>query len=143
MPGRPIDKILHQLRRVRRTGNGRWMASSPTREDKSPSLSIRELDDGRVLLHDFGGDSVEDIVASLGLTLEDLFPDGETRSTAPQRRIAPAQDLLDAAAYHATIIALIVCDISAGEALTDDNKNRLLYSAGVLNNLAEAQINAR
>ncbi len=135
---RPIDRLLPQLRRVRRVGDGRWMSSCPTREDKSPSLSIRELDDGRVLLHDFGGDSVSEIVAAIGLSLEDLFPSGPTRSTSPStRRIAPAQDLLEAAAYHATIVALIACDMTAGGELAQDDKDRLLYSAGVLNNLAE------
>ena len=68
------EKLLSRLQRVKRTGPGRWIASSPTREDRHPSLAIRELDDGRILVHDFGGDDVASIMAAVGLDLTDLFP---------------------------------------------------------------------
>ena len=42
------DKLLSRLQRVKRTGPGKWGASCPTREDKSPSLAIAEKDDGTV-----------------------------------------------------------------------------------------------
>ena len=65
--------LLGSLERVKQTGPGRWLARCPARDDRSPSLSIRELDDGRVLLHDFAGCSTEDVMEALGLTLSDLF----------------------------------------------------------------------
>lgn len=75
----PIDVVLPRLDGVKASGRGKWMARTPTRADKTPSLSIRELDDGRVLLHDFGGDSTADVLAAIGLTFADLRPDGEQR----------------------------------------------------------------
>ncbi|WP_312477620.1 virulence-associated protein E [Stutzerimonas nitrititolerans] len=75
----PIDVVLLRLDGVKANGRGKWMARSPTRADKTASLSIRELGDGRVLLHDFGGDSTRDVLAAIGLTFADLRPDSGQR----------------------------------------------------------------
>ena len=65
-------KVLDRLARVKQTGPGRWIASCPAHEDRSPSLSIREIDD-RLLIHDFGGCDTGDVLAALGLNISDLF----------------------------------------------------------------------
>jgi DNA primase len=44
------EALLAHLDKVRRTGAGRWIARCPAHDDKSPSLAIRELDDGRTLI---------------------------------------------------------------------------------------------
>lgn len=72
-----LDSFVPLLQGVRRTG-GRVLALCPAHPDKSPSLSIREGNDGRILLHDFAGCEPRAIVAALGLTLGDLFPDSTT-----------------------------------------------------------------
>lgn len=66
--------LLDRLDGVRRTGDRRWLARCPAHEDRSPSLSIRETDDGRTLVHCFGGCHVGDVVESVGLELSDLMP---------------------------------------------------------------------
>lgn len=71
----PIDILLSRLDGVK--GNSpRYMAKCPSHEDKSPSLRVTSLDDGRVLIHCFAGCSAADVVASVGLELGDLFPKG-------------------------------------------------------------------
>lgn len=47
-------------------GHGRWKAQCPAHEDKTPSLSVRELGDGTVLVHDFGGCTTEQVLESIG-----------------------------------------------------------------------------
>lgn len=59
----------------------------PAHEDRSPSLSIREGDDGRVLVHCFAGCSIEAICEALGWQMADLFPDG--RRWQPDPRLYP------------------------------------------------------
>jgi len=71
---RPIDLFLPFLRNVKQVRDHEWMASSPTREDKNPSLSIKEKSDGTLLLRDYGGDTNEEIVAAMGREMKDLFP---------------------------------------------------------------------
>jgi hypothetical protein len=50
------------------------MALCPSHPDgRTPALSIGEGDDGRVLLHCFGGCTAEEVTAALGLTMRDLM----------------------------------------------------------------------
>lgn len=130
----PLDRLLPLLDRVRRTGPNDLVASSPTREDKHPSLSIRELDDGRILLHDHGGDSVEEILGALGLTFSDLYPPRAIdHHVKPERRPFPCADTFRAVAFEATIVALAGAAIVAGEPITQFDKDRLLIAVGRIN----------
>ena len=71
-----IDVLLSKLQKVRPNGKSRWMAACPAHEDKTPSLAVQELSDGRILVKCFAGCSGSEIVASVGLRLSDLFPNG-------------------------------------------------------------------
>jgi DNA primase len=50
----PIEKVLSRLPGHRTAGDG-FKACCPSHEDRNPSLSIKETDDGTVLLKCFGG----------------------------------------------------------------------------------------
>ena len=68
------DDLLGLLQGVKRTSRG-WSTRCPSHSDKSPSLSIREAEDGRILLHCFAGCTPEEICAALSVKVRDLFPD--------------------------------------------------------------------
>jgi hypothetical protein len=87
-------RLIDRVDRVRPMGPGRWLARCPAHEDRSPSLSIRELDDGRLLIHDFGGCATSDVLASLGLDLQDLYPERLGHHLPPSHSRIPARDLL-------------------------------------------------
>ena len=65
----PIDIVLASLTRVRLRQPGQWSARCPGHEDREPSLSVRENPDGAVLIHCFGGCTVTDVVAAMGMEL--------------------------------------------------------------------------
>jgi DNA primase len=46
--------LLSRLTGLKQTAKG-WVALCPAHADKSPSLSIRLADDGKILLHCFAG----------------------------------------------------------------------------------------
>lgn len=73
------EEFLSGLDGVRRAGRG-WMAKCPAHDDRTPSLSVREGEGGKILLHDFGGCSVGEICAAMGLRLADLFGDDPVSS---------------------------------------------------------------
>lgn len=131
------DKLLSRLQRVKRTGPGKWIASCPTLEDKSPSLAIRELDDGTILLHDFGGDSVEAILAAVGLSFADLYPDKPGPVGKPIRRPFNASDVLSLVAFESTVAVLVISDVVKREGATEHDLDRLLVAAQRLGNAAE------
>ena len=131
------ENLLSRLRRVKRTGPGKWSASCPTREDKSPSLAIRELDDGRVLIHDFGGDDVESILATLGLSFSDLYPAQPRGFAKPVARPFNASDVLSLVAYESTVALLVVLDVLRDGTVPDKDLDRLRTAAQRLGDAAE------
>ncbi|MCC7409240.1 MAG: DUF3987 domain-containing protein, partial [Phycisphaeraceae bacterium] len=62
-----------------------WMARCPAHEDRKPSLSIGEGDDGRALLHCHAGCEAGQVVAAIGLDLADLMP-GEPLPPRPKAK---------------------------------------------------------
>lgn len=132
----PVDKLLSRLQRVKRTGPGRWIASCPTRKDRHPSLAIRELDDGRVLLHDFGGDDVASILAAVGLDLCDLFP-AKLSATQPTRRPFNASDVLSLVAIESSVAVVVCADVLRSRTVSELDFGRLLKAAQRLGDAAE------
>jgi hypothetical protein len=61
------------LVQAQRTGPGRWKARCPAHNDRSPSLSIREGENGHVTLFCRAGCSLDSILAALHLVTDDLF----------------------------------------------------------------------
>jgi hypothetical protein len=80
MTAAEIAERLH----ARRSGSG-WIARCPAHVDRSPSLSIREGDAGRVLIHCFAGCSVEAVCTAMEIKLSDLF--AEAGAIQPKPRI--------------------------------------------------------
>jgi hypothetical protein len=85
----PVELLLSKLPDAKRNGQG-WQARCPGHDDRRPSLSIAEGDDGRALMNCHAGCEPQAIVEALGLKLSDLMPadDGKARRT-PAR---PAKD---------------------------------------------------
>ena len=110
-----VEVVLARLEGVRSTVPHRWIARCPAHQDKSPSLAIADGEDGRVLLHCFGGCDTEAVLSAIGLTMSDLFPQ-RLEGRAPSRRQIPASDLLRLAAADITLIAVIVADWMAASA---------------------------
>lgn len=127
------ENLLSKLDRVKRTGAGRWIARCPAHDDKGPSLSIRETDDGRILLHCFGqGCSAAEIVAAVGLEITDLFPPRQHHGK-PDRRPFPAADVLRALAFEALVVSAAAAALLAGEPFGAADRERLVLAAARIN----------
>lgn len=126
------DLLLSKLDGVKRTGEGRWIARCPAHADKRASLSIRELDDGRVLVHDFAGCSVHAVIGSAGLEISDLFPprpSDPAHAGKPERRPFPATDILRAIGFEALVVACAASAMATGEPLGLADRERLKLAA--------------
>lgn len=137
------DKLLPHLHKVKRTGPVTWLACCPAHEDRSPSLSIKEADDGRLLLKCWAGCSADEVVGAVGLAMADLFPPrpgAPGGGHPPKRRPWSAADLIDLAAHEATVAMVIATDILNER--PDADRERLLVAAGRLADIKEA-VNAR
>lgn len=90
-----VEELLAQLKGVRRNGAG-WTALCPGHADEHPSLSIT-VRDSKILLHDFGGCTTEQVLAPLGKSLADLFltTSGLTVAELARAKKLPEQLLRD------------------------------------------------
>jgi hypothetical protein len=77
----PIATVLERFPDARRSGNG-WIARCPAHEDRSPSLSIGEGNDGTILLHCHAGCKTEEILRARNLAWGDLKSESSRRSTS-------------------------------------------------------------
>ena len=117
--------LLERLSKVKRTGAGTWLACCPAHEDKSPSLSVRELQDGRVLVHCFAGCGFEQVVGAVGLEAGSLFPEQAQERARPLRRPIPAADVLEAIVAEMGVVSIIAGDMHEGRAVSDEDYKRL------------------
>ena len=143
----PATRLLDRLERIKQTGPGRWIARCPAHEDKGPSLSIRELDDGRVLLHDFGGCGTGDVLAAVGLQMGDLFSkplpgNGPAGGYSRSASRIPAADLLELISMEISVVAIVACDMLAHKTISEDDWKRLAQAAKRIN-AARDHIHAR
>jgi hypothetical protein len=121
-----VDLLISKLDKVRPTGRGTWIARCPAHDDQSPSLTIRETDDGRILVHCFAGCSALEIVDAIGLEMADLFPPRQHHGK-PERRPFPAADVLRALASEALVVASCGVSMLAGR-FTDADRERLILA---------------
>ncbi len=70
----PVELVLSKLPSAKRNGRG-WMARCPAHDDRNPSLSVAEGDDGRALVKCHAGCATEYVIESIGLIMADLMPD--------------------------------------------------------------------
>jgi CHC2 zinc finger len=123
------DGLLSRLNKVRKTGPNSWVACCPAHDDKSPSLSIRDADDGRILCHCFAGCSIDNILLAVGMSIDDLFPARLAYNHGSMRRSFPAADVLETIARETMIVATAACNIRKGIALSDADHERLLVAS--------------
>jgi DNA primase len=124
-----VDTLLSRLSKVKATGRDKWIACCPAHDDKSPSLTIRALDDGRILIHCFGGCGACDVVESVGLSMGDLFPErlGEFKQIAHP---FTAADALRALTRESAIVAIATADAIEGRKPNPEDAKRLEIAAG-------------
>ncbi len=108
-----VEALLDRLEGVKPSGQGRWLARCPAHEDRSPSLSIRDMGDGRILLKCFAECDTEAVLQAMGLQFSDLFPDrlpdtGYRRSKTG----LSARETLDVIDHELTVAALILADVA-------------------------------
>lgn len=121
-----IEKILANpaLKRLKKSGKG-YRADCPAQPDKkSQSLTIREGDDGRVLLHCFAGCAKADVVAAMGLTMADLYPPSNTPRKPPPAPGVSRRELSEAAEFERIVLFILRCDAKRGRAISATDMQR-------------------
>lgn len=125
------EKVLDKLQGVKRTGTEKWIARCPVHNVKSSSLSIRVTQDGRVLLHCFGGCETGDVLAALNLKFTDLFDKPLAHYLPPVGGGFNARELLELMA-HESFVAVLITEAAAETGLSTEARARLSLAAARL-----------
>lgn len=119
-----VNHLLTRLAKVRGNGDNAWVACCPAHEDRSPSLTVKLLGDGRILMHCFGGCGTDNVLGALGLAMTDLFPEPlafhRPRVSLPFTPL----DALMCLQREAGVVLMLATDIATGKAMTDDETER-------------------
>lgn len=110
-----VDMLLSRLARVRKSKPNSWMACCPAHEDRSPSLAVTYIEDGRILIHCFAGCEAGDVLAAVGLNIRDLFHERLPGENYPQRKFGiSGYDLMQAMRREMHVVAEITHALSKG-----------------------------
>lgn len=136
---RPLYALLDRLEKVTEKGGGQYSACCPAHEDKSPSLGIKETDD-RLLVNCLAGCYTSEVMAAVGLSLADLFNTPLTQDYVkplPVRQRWDPGALLQTVAHESLVVCIAAEDMSRGNVLSDNDKERLTKSVTRIRAAAE------
>lgn len=136
-----IENLLSRLVGLKSSGPDRWIARCPAHADTSPSLTVRLLPDGRILLHCFAECDTEAVLRAIGLTFGELFPEPLAREPRGLARLhAPfsALEALQCLTHESAVIALCAAQIADGRPLDADDAKRVGLAAGRIASALEA-----
>jgi DNA primase len=114
-----IQKVLGRLKKVRQKGEGQYMACCPAHDDKSPSLSVAEAKDGRILVKCFSGCGALDVITAIGLEWDDLFPESDKHYRSLAKHVGLHSTVND------RVISLAEEDERQGKRLSQEDKQRV------------------
>lgn len=121
-----IEALLSRLKKVKRAGDGKYMACCPAHADKTASLTVREESDGRVLINCFAGCDTYSILKTVGLDWDDVFPDKVIgHSIKKIDQIIYPSDAMKIIQHEARIIMVAAYDIRKGKTLSTEDYTRL------------------
>lgn len=109
-----VNDLVARLEKAKRTSRDSWLACCPAHKDRTPSLTIRALDDGRILIHCFSGCGAADVMAAIGLETADLFPES-LGNLDRVRQPFTATDALRALRREVAVCALSSADLAEGK----------------------------
>lgn len=120
--------LISMLHKAKRTSDETWIACCPAHNDSSPSMTIRECDDGRWLIHCFAGCEPLSILGALGLKFDDLFPE-PLNPAKPIRKPFPAADVIECLAFEASVVLCYASAFRDGFKPNTDDVSRLAQAA--------------
>jgi hypothetical protein len=111
--------FMSKLEGVREMGRDRWVAICPAHEDHKPSLSVKQVED-RTLIHCWAGCGASDVVASLGLSLADLFDDRLHHSEPNRPPLPTTKEILALIEYDVAVFECTFADVLFGVKFTGE-----------------------
>ena len=123
----PLESFLSRVTSSKYT-NGEYRCSCPgplhSRGDRNPSLSVKQCEDGSIVLYCFAGCSAYDVVSAVGLTMKDLYPQTRRPAVGPNYKF-----LYESIKDELIVLAIAASQIEMGKELSAEDLSRLKKTA--------------
>jgi hypothetical protein len=129
-----INDFLSYFEKSYRSGKDEYQCLCPAHNDKTASLSIKNLPDERILIHCFAGCAANDILGAVGLTFDDIVPK-RLGDFKPVSKPFNPYAVLKAISNETLLVALAGLEVANGKTLLQEDKDRLMIA---VNRLREA-----
>ena len=129
-----INDFLGYFEKSYRSGKDEYQCLCPAHNDKTASLSIKNLPDERILIHCFAGCAANDILKAVGLTFDDIVPK-RLGDFKPVSKPFNPYAVLKAISNETLLVALAGLEVANGKTLPQEDKDRLMIA---VNRLREA-----
>ena len=129
-----INDFLGYFEKSYRSGKDEYQCLCPAHNDKTASLSIKNLPDERILIHCFAGCAANDILGAVGLTFNDIVPK-RLGDFKPVSKPFNPYAVLKAISNETLLVALAGLEVANGKTLPQEDKDRLMIA---VNRLREA-----
>jgi hypothetical protein len=129
-----INDFLGYFEKSYRSGKDEYQCLCPAHNDKTASLSIKNLPDERILIHCFAGCAANDILEAVGLTFDDIVPK-RLGDFKPVSKPFNPYAVLKAISNETLLVALAGLEVANGKTLPQEDKDRLMMA---VNRLREA-----
>jgi hypothetical protein len=129
-----INDFLGYFEKSYRSGKDEYQCLCPAHNDKTASLSIKNLPDERILIHCFAGCAANDILGAVGLTFDDIVPK-RLGDFKPVSKPFNPYAVLKAISNETLLVALAGLEVANGKTLPQEDKDRLMMA---VNRLREA-----
>jgi hypothetical protein len=129
-----INDFLSYFEKSYRSGKDEYQCLCPAHQDKTASLSIKNLPDERILIHCFAGCAANDILGAVGLTFDDIVPK-RLGDFKPVSKPFNPYAVLKAISNETLLVALAGLEVANGKTLPQEDKDRLMIA---VNRLREA-----
>lgn len=132
-----ISNILSRFSKVKSTGKGKWMCQCSAHADKTASLSIKDMGDGRILFNCFASCDTYSILQSVGLDWQDVMPESNPGEHKPVKQVIYASEALKLIQFETRIVMVAAYDLAKNKPLQLDELKRLEVSMQRINKAVE------
>ena len=123
-----IHELIGYFQNPHKSGESEYQCLCPSHDDRKASLGLKELSDGRILVHCFAGCSAVDVLGAVGLNLDAVTPQ-RLGDFKPARKAFNPYAVLKTISTETLLVALAALEMGSGKTLPEEDRVRLLKAA--------------
>ena len=123
-----IHEFVGYFEKSYKSGKDEYQCLCPAHDDRTASLGIKEMPDGRILINCFAGCNAGDILGAVGLSFDDIVPK-RLGDLKPVSKPFNPYAVLKAISNETLLVALAALELGNGKTLPLEDRDRLIIAA--------------